>query len=315
MNNDKNSIPVIRREPFLRRHKNFAVGLFLLIPAVALPGFLLYTMMKADLFEEWRVFRVRYENCFGLERGNPVTISGMRVGNVDEVHLLEDGRIEVVLRVLLRYADLVRQDSRAVLRQKNMVVSEWVIELTLGSSFAPVAPERAYLESALPTRIDDVMGQVTSIASSFEFILKEIAQGRGVLGSLINDDSLDADFAQILSDAALLVKNSNLTILQAQKTLQSYETVGNQGEMLADTLMQMLVGLRPMVQRADTILGSVNGLSSELPAVVTQLQRDLVEIEVVLKSLQQHSLMRRAVQRHKATLPSTPETKSNQGAP
>jgi translation initiation factor 2 gamma subunit (eIF-2gamma) len=91
--------------------------------------------------------------------------------------------------------------------------------------------------------------------------------------------------------------------------------MGNAGQLLADTLMQIVVGMQPMVQRADTILGTVNGLSAELPAVITQLQRDLVEIEVVLKSLQQHSLMRRAVQRHKATQTPAPPPISNQVSP
>ena len=120
--------------PFVRRHRTFFAGLFLVIPMVLIPVLLVYTLMKAEFMQKWCRLYTFSENSYGLTRGSPVTISGMTVGHVREVRLVREGVIGIRFKIRDSYRPLVRRDTHARFQQKNIVVGDWTIELTGGPS-------------------------------------------------------------------------------------------------------------------------------------------------------------------------------------
>ena len=110
---------------FVRRNRAFFVGLFIIIPAVAIPFLLFYSLLKADFLQGWCYLHVVYENSYGLTKGNQVTISGMPIGHVSEIELVREGVVGVLLKVRRQYQPLIRKDTRAQLKQKSFVVGDW----------------------------------------------------------------------------------------------------------------------------------------------------------------------------------------------
>ncbi len=166
------------REAFHRTHRSFFVGLFVLVPAVAIPAFLLYTLGKAEFFQDWRRLHVVYESSYGLSEGGDVTLSDIRVGYVESVDLTRDGRAHVTFKVLDEHADLVRSDSRAMLRQKNILFGDWLIALTKGDPGCTPLRDGDTVRAEPPMRLDKVIDQIRSMVGPFESILREM-KGRG----------------------------------------------------------------------------------------------------------------------------------------
>lgn len=298
----------LRAEPFHRAHRDFFVGLFVLVPVAIIIVVIAYTLSKDQMFKQWFPLRTRYESSYGLIRGSAVTISGIRVGYVEEVELLDNGQAEVQLLLLKNKSHMVRKNSKAILTQENPPVGDWQISLTMGDTTQPLAQEGDYLDAEMPFRIDQLIAQVTSMVLSVERIVFEISEGKGLVGHLLNDDTLVNDVKSIVSQAGDLVKNADKAVQTANRELSSYGRLAKETSATLDTINQAVVSIAPLVQQTDTLLRSINSATTNLPEVVGQLQTDLKEAEQLLRGIQEHPLLRRSVKRAK-------KKKTEQGAP
>lgn len=291
--NEKN----VHREPFHRAHRNFFVGLFVLIPLVAIPSFLIYTLAKTEVFEDWCLLHVEYETNYGLKEGDAVIVSGIRIGHVRSVRLTDRGRAHVTFRILTRKAPLIRKNSKAILKQKNMAMGDWEIELTLGDSTARAVQEGDTLAAELPLQMDKVIGQVTSMVSTFETILKGVAEGEGVVGRLLKEDTLVTVVNAILADIHRVVRRTDRTLRSLDTTLTVYTGMGEGGGLLIDSLATMIEEIRPVVTDAGQLMTTVDGVGREAFDLVEQTEKALTEVELLVKGLQKHWLLRRSVRK------------------
>ncbi len=293
----QNSIDSIQRQSFHRVHRTFFVGLFSLVPAVMIPAFIVYTLGKADFFQEWRELHVVYESSFGVSRGDAVTISDIRVGYVTGVDLTADGRAVVSFRVLLKHAPLLRRDSRALLQQKNILFGDWLIALTRGSDEFGHVEQHDTLRGEPPMRLDKVIGQLTSMISTFEDILDEVNEGHGLLGELVKGDSLLRSVKQTVRDFDMLARSATRTVRGIDNTIAKVGGLSDSWTGVADSLNLLLQSIEPAVREARTLLLQLQQTGEKLPPVMEQALTDLEEIETLLRGLQNHWLFNRAVRK------------------
>ena len=294
---NKSSEQKVHREPFHRAHRNFFVGLFVLIPLVAIPSFTVYTLAKTEFFEDWCLLHVQYETNYGLKEGDAVMVSGIRIGHVKSVRLTDRGRAHVTFRVLTRKAHLIRKNSKAILKQKNMAMGDWEIELTLGDSTAAAVQEGDTLAPELPLQIDKVIGQVTSMVSTFEKILEGIAEGEGVVGKLLKEDTLVTVVGAILTDIHRVVRRTDRTLRAVDTTLAVYTDAGIGGVVLIDSLAAMVREIKPVIADAGQLMTTVDGVGRELFDLVEQTEKSITEVELLIKGMQKHWLLRRSVRK------------------
>jgi len=296
MKNQKNEHDRIR-EPLHRAHRNFFVGLFVLIPLLLVPTFIIITFAKLEFFKEWKSFMIRYENIYGLQSGDDVTISGKLVGHVGTVTLLENGKVDVEIKVIKDKSSLVRYDTKALLQQKNMVVGDWEIKLTLGDGAAGPAPENHFLTPELPLRIDRVIEQVTSMMISFEVILKEIAQGEGLIGYLLREDTLITAFHKTIADFNTLVTNANTIVSEGDKVFKSFTALGKSGSSVLDSLSLVIGESKPVIEEVKNVVEKIDSSSGQLPNILGKVNGSLDNLDTLLKTLNEHRLLRRPMKR------------------
>ncbi|MBD3346543.1 MAG: hypothetical protein GF401_15925, partial [Chitinivibrionales bacterium] len=80
-------------EPFHIRYRNLFVGIFLIIPIIAIPILLFYTMSKLSFMEKWTELHVKYASTTGLNTSNDITINGIKVGHVKTMTLDDSGYV------------------------------------------------------------------------------------------------------------------------------------------------------------------------------------------------------------------------------
>jgi phospholipid/cholesterol/gamma-HCH transport system substrate-binding protein len=295
-----------QREPFHRVHRTFFVGIFVLVPAVAIPLLLLYTLGKADLFQHWRVLHAVYSSSHGLAQGADVTLSDIRVGYVTRVELTDEGKALVTFKILVRHAPLVRKDSKAMLRQKSMVVGDWLIALTQGSIGYAIVEEGDTLVGDPPAGLDRLLDRVASMAGTLESILKEVEQGHGLIGHLVKGDTLAHAVDAAVGDFRRALRTGDRAFNRADQAFIKFNDLGAAGIGLADSAKAFIDSLGPAISGTRALLQQLNQSSTRLPPLFKQAQVDLVEIEVLLKGLENHWLLRRAVNKGKEAQASEP---------
>ncbi len=279
--------------PFIRRHRTFFAGLFLVIPLVLIPVLLVYTLMKAEFMQKWCHLYTFSESSYGLTRGSPVTISGMTVGHVREVLLINEGVIGIRFKIRESYRSLVHRDTRARFQQKNIVVGDWTIELTGGTPSVPVVAENDTLRSEAPLRLDRTINQVTAMVTSLETMINGILAGKGSVGRLLTEDTLIESVNRITGTVEEVLNNVQTTLSGADTLIGELTTVGRSGGNFIDSLSFVTERIRTVLADAVTVLGNLRGASGEVAPLITDVRSDLDEAERMLQTLQQSWLYRK----------------------
>jgi phospholipid/cholesterol/gamma-HCH transport system substrate-binding protein len=84
-----------------------------------------------DLFSKYKVFYAVYKNVDGLSKTSAVQISGLKVGQVDEMILIPGPESKVLVRMRIENETPVTHDSRALIKSQDLLGTK-VIELVLG---------------------------------------------------------------------------------------------------------------------------------------------------------------------------------------
>jgi phospholipid/cholesterol/gamma-HCH transport system substrate-binding protein len=175
------------------RHRRLKVGLFT-GAMLALSAFsVLLIGGKQGLFVRYVAYTTRFVQVAGLLPGAPVWLSGVVVGQVDDVVLPSDpaaGHIVVHFRVEARLAKRIRADSKVRIRTLGLLGDRY-IEISPGSPTEPAIAVGAEVPSTEPadftamlSKSGDVMANIVSISSSLRGILERIERGEGILGEL-----------------------------------------------------------------------------------------------------------------------------------
>ena len=282
-------------EQFHRKHRNFFVGLFIIVPLVVLPVFLIYTLIKTSYLEKTCYLYVKYDNAAGLGKSAAVTIVGIKVGYVESVVLNNAGYIDVAMKIKKDCMHLVKKDGRARLQQKNVAIGDWEVELTGGTPASVSAKNGDTLSGEVQAPIAQTLEQVNKTIDTFQKILQNILEGKGTIGRIMKEDTLVTIAQQIARNANSLISHANITLRQVDTILYKVGDIGEKGKQIADSVKELSGKIITLVIDVN---GLVNGLSSatkDVPALMGKVQSDISEVELLLKALQNNWLIKGSI--------------------
>lgn len=225
--------------------------------------------------------RAHFKSVAGLRTGNNVRFSGIEVGTVRDMRILDDSTLEVTM--------LLKEDMKQILR-RNAIASLGADGL-MGNKVVNILPRpgnAAYVKNGdlLDTRaaveIDDVLrtlaatgNNVHDITESLKTTTARINASRG-LWKLLEDDRL----ADNLRDASGHLNRAAAEAEGMTRNVRSMLTdvrdgKGPIGVILRDTVMSE--ELRQSVTRLADVARTAASLATDLDAVTKGLQRDLQE--------------------------------------
>ncbi len=286
-------------EPFHRRYRTFFVGLFIAVPLVLLPGFLVFTFLKADVLEKTAYLYVKYPSAAGVTKGTVVTILGMNVGYIKNVALNQAGHIDVCMKIRQTYMILIKKDSKARLQQKNVAFGDWEIELTGAAPQSPGAAAGDTLTGEVQAPIARTLEQVNKTIDTFQKILQTVLDGKGTLGRLIKEDTLLSVAQTIGRRAAILVGHANSTLTAVDTVMRAVEDIGSKGKQLTDSVARISGTVHTLVADVDSLVGGIRSASKGLPDLMNKVQSDISEVELVLKALQNNWLLKGSINSQK----------------
>lgn len=182
-----------------------AGGLALLVLAVFIIG------KQKNLFNPVYKLTTTFHNISGLQVGNNIRFSGINVGTVDNINIINDSTVEVEMLIKKNVKQFIKSDCKVAIGSEGLIGDRLMI-ITQGDSEAPVAKEGQQLASVEPVETDAIMASLQVTAGFAEIISKQVAEimvkinsGNGTLGRLIQDKSI----AQNLDSTMLNLKNSS----------------------------------------------------------------------------------------------------------
>lgn len=295
------------KEPFYYKHRTFFVGLFLAIPVVVVVLTTIFTAIKSEILTDWTIIHIKSESGSGLLKGRtPVQIMGLDVGHVHDIEINPDGYVDVALKVKTKYASILATDSKARMMQKNIVVGDWIIDLTVGSNAYLPIKNGDTLDVEYTVRLDELMELFTNFMDPLKSIIQSLQDGEGLVKYLLGSDSIIVDVHRLVSSADLLMKRAGNTMNNADRVLNNFNKFGSHGVATVDSLMvfaqsadKMVKDLNNTVFTMDTLFSNMDSIPSDFHDVMFKLSDELEQVELIFKALENHWLLRRAIRKQK----------------
>jgi phospholipid/cholesterol/gamma-HCH transport system substrate-binding protein len=167
-----------------------AIGLALFVLAVFIIG------KQKNLFNP--VFKITstFRNVGGLQIGNNVRFSGINVGTVDNIVIINDSTVRADLLLKKEVWQFIKSDCKTAIGSEG-VIGDKLITISQGSSDAPLVKEGQQLQSSEPVETDAIIKSLSVTAGNAEIITHQLAEiminintGKGTLGRLIQDKTL-----------------------------------------------------------------------------------------------------------------------------
>ena len=182
-----------------------AAGLALFVLAVFIIG------KQKNLFNPVFKITTTFYNVSGLQVGNNVRFSGINVGTVDRIKIINDSTVRVDMLVRKEVKQFIKSDSEVTIGSEGLIGDRLLI-ITQGSTDAPEAAEGEQLSSTEPVETDAIMASLEISAANAEIITFQLAEimikinsGEGTLGRLIQDTV----FAENLNQTMVNLKSSS----------------------------------------------------------------------------------------------------------
>jgi phospholipid/cholesterol/gamma-HCH transport system substrate-binding protein len=145
-----------------------------------------------------------FYNVSGLQVGNNIRFSGINVGTIDNINIINDSTVKVDMSIRKEVKQFIKSDSKVTIGSEGLIGDKLLV-ITQGSSTAPTARDGQQLQSAEPVEIDAIMasllvtaGNIEIISQQFAEIMVKINKGNGTLGRLIQDTTVAENINQTI---------------------------------------------------------------------------------------------------------------------
>lgn len=177
-----------------------AGGLALFVFAIFIIG------RQKNLFNP--VFRLTttFYSISGLQVGNNIRFSGINVGTVDNIKIINDSTVRVDMMIRKEVQQFIKEDSEAAIGSEG-IIGDRILVITQGSSDAAMVKDGQQLLSTEPIETDAIMANldVSSwnagiITQQLAEIMTKINSGNGTLGRLIQDSTIAENINETIAN-------------------------------------------------------------------------------------------------------------------
>lgn len=175
-----------------------AGGLTLFIVTIFIIG------RQKNLFNPVFSLTTTFYNINGLQVGNNIRFSGINVGTVDNIKIINDSTVRVDMLIKKNVQQFFRTDCEASIGSEG-IIGDRVLMISQGSIQGPMVKDGQRLNSTEPVETDAIMASLQISTGNAEIITEQLAEimikinsGNGTLGRLIQDSSIAENINQTI---------------------------------------------------------------------------------------------------------------------
>ncbi|HZL08544.1 MAG TPA: MlaD family protein [Prolixibacteraceae bacterium] len=185
------------------------VGIFVILGLTFLLAGILIVGNLRETFNRKMEVISRFDDVNGLQTGNNVWYSGVKIGTVSDMNFYGKSQVEVRIQIKTQAQKYIRKDAKVKISSDGIIGNK-ILVIYGGTDNYPEVQQGDTLEVETTFSSEDMINtaqennkNLLSITSDIKTITKKLANGEGTVGKLLND--------------SLMYDNINATILSLQK--------------------------------------------------------------------------------------------------
>lgn len=247
------------------------MGLLIFIVAIYFIG------QRQNIFAKTFTISTNFNNVNGLINGNNVRYSGINVGTVKSITMINDSTINVVMLIEEKMIDHVKKDAIATIGTDGLV-GNMIVNIIPGDGINGPISSGDVIKSYTKIGTSDMLNtlSVTNenaalLTAKLLKIADAMADSKGTFGMLINDTLVSSNLKQT-------VKQLRITSIEASKSMKELNSIIssiNFNESIAGTLLNDSIE----AQKIKNIITNLDNSSKEIKDVITNMNATITNVK------------------------------------
>ncbi len=273
-----------------RRYQR-AVGLLILVTLGVLFALLWMANRQLGFFSQTYRLHGFLDNVRNLRQTTPVTLAGLKIGEVRDLAITDYNQIRVELLLYREYQPRVRADSTA--RIKTDALGNATIELNMGDPARPVLGDGAVIPfqrapdlEAVMLQAQEQLGQIGVVLANVKAITDELKRPEGALLGTLDT------FAQVMRELAPLLRNLTAASQEMSQLAADLAVVGGRIRAGQGALGELTESASPLsrqiaasAQKLQAVMTGLETLAARLPGYGQRVERILRQTEAIMAGL------------------------------
>ena len=258
----------------MRAEKNkrtVTVGIFILVGLLILIVAIFTLGGQKRSFAPSLTLHAVFDNVNGLQKGDNVFFSGVKIGTVKDVEFYGTSQVKVTMHIEKKVQKYIRKDAKAKISSEGLIGSKMVVIYEgLPQTAMVVGGEELHVDKAVST--DEILASLQennknllSITTDFKTVSRRLAEGKGTIGALLTNDTLFQSLKATMANLQVAARNSqNLTKSIAAYTAKLQEP---------GTLAEGLVNDTMIMENLQNAVAQINNAAVDTRAFTQSLQQ------------------------------------------
>ncbi len=300
------------------------LGAFVITGLVILALAIFTLGSQQKLFSQTFTIRAVFDDVGGLQQGNNVWFSGVKIGTVKKISFYKETQVEIILNIGREAMTHIRKDAKVKISSDGFIGNRIVV-IYGGTGSTPTIAAGDCLLTEHSSSTDDILSTLQAnnknlleITGNFKIISKKITEGKGAVGILLNDPSLANNLKSALANFKTVSRSSE----KVMTDVQAFSARLNNGnglvsELTTDTvvfarlretigqLKQASVAVSSFAENMKSAGDSLNGrnnpagmlltddeVAADLKTIISHLRTSSEKLDEDLEALQHNFLLR-----------------------
>ena len=257
--------------------REFKLGLFVII-STALFLIVAYLIgQKQNMFKKSFTISANFQNVNGLQKGNNVRYSGIDIGMVSGIYMINDSVINVRMKIDEKITSHIKKNAIATIGSDGLV-GNMIINIIPGEGLSENVISGDTIASYSRIGADDILSTLNATNDNLSILIAgllkiadKMNEGEGTLGVLLNDTLMALDIKKSIRNIKYASQNASKSISELNNIVTSVKNNDKSvlGKLINDTLSgdiitTTLTNLENSSNEIRGVLDNINGLVNEV---------------------------------------------------
>lgn len=314
------------------RSQKLRLGIFVILGSVLLVLAAYFIGNKQSILGGSFEIKAVFKNINGLQTGNNVRFSGITVGTVKRIEMINDTTINIYMVIDDDMLNHIHKNAVAAIGSDGLVGS-MIINIGPGVGEAPLIKPGDEVRTYSRIATEDMMRTLSVTNDNAALLTADLLnvtrlmlQGHGTVGKLLNDTNMAGDLEQAITNLKGISEEVNLAMSEVRQLIQKIRFEGSPAEVLLnDTASGMKVqsmiasldssgmifkqtieNLNELVEKVKNGEGAINYLATDpefaqnLDSTMTNIKNGAANFNENMEALKHNFLLRKYFKRQEA---------------
>jgi phospholipid/cholesterol/gamma-HCH transport system substrate-binding protein len=286
-------------------NQKIKLGIFVIIGSLFFIIAIYFIGNKKDMFNETIQISAVFKNVNGLQHGNNVRFSGINVGTVKKIIIVNDSLIKVDMLIEEDIASHIKKDAMASIGSDGLV-GNMIVNIIPGKKSNEMVKDGDVILSENKTSTDEILKTINATSENAKLITdnlvkitNQINSKKGTIGMLINDTEMSDDLKQTINNLKITTQSTSKSMANLNKIITDLNNKDNVVGALKDTvtgrkIKMIIVNLEKSSEQINKTItnlkdgkGALNYLSND-PKLVKQIDSTMINLNQASSKLNEN---------------------------